>query len=179
MEETEEEGVKAVEVKAEEKRMKAVEARAKEEAMEEISRKTLRVRKRKDGKTRTAFYVEEEDLEFMRSHLELADARSMNEFVNKAIKFYIGFLKTEDTEFYQMHSLSSLLKAKLDASERRISNALFRMAVQVCILTTVLDGRMRNLSDEEFEKIMQKSCERVATVFLNQILTKINHFSQK
>ena len=145
-----------------ETKTQAVEERAKKEAEREIIRKATRIRKRRDGKVRTAFYVDADDLEFMRNNLELADARSMNEFACKAIRFYVGFLKTQDTEFYQMHSLASLLKAKLDASERRITDALLQLAVQLGVLELILEPGLQRLSDEEFDRLARRAAGMVA-----------------
>lgn len=143
-----------------EAKMQAVESKAKEEADREILRKAMRIRKRKDGKIRTAFYVEEDDLEFMRNNLELADAKSMNEFACKAIRFYIGFLKTQDTEFYQMHSLASLLKAKLNVSDRRINNVLYQPIAQVCFLTMLWSEEARTMSEWERQNFLKDAKEK-------------------
>ena len=143
-----------------EEKKQAVETRAKEEAEREIIRKATRIRKRRDGKIRTAFYVAEEDLEFMRNNLELADARSMNEFACRAIRFYIGFLKTQDTEYYQMHSLASLLKAKLDASERRINDVLYQLTAQVCLLTMLWYEAARTMPKWEYQNLLKEAKEK-------------------
>ena len=104
--------------------------------------------------------MEEDDLEFMRSNLELADAKSMNEFACKAIRFYIGFLKTQDTEFYQMQSLASLLKAKLDISDRRICNILYQLIAQVCLLTMLWSEDARTMPEWEYQKLLKDAKEK-------------------
>lgn len=43
-------------------------------------------------KVRKAFYIEEDLLEQADSLLRQADVRSRNEFLNQALKFYIGYL---------------------------------------------------------------------------------------
>lgn len=47
------------------------------------------------GKVRKAFYIEEDILEQVDSLLQQADVRSRNEFVNQALRFYIGYLTSE------------------------------------------------------------------------------------
>lgn len=44
------------------------------------------------GKVRKGFYIEEDLLEQMDGLLEQADVKSRNEFMNRALKFYIGYL---------------------------------------------------------------------------------------
>ena len=49
-------------------------------------------------KVRKAFYVEEELLGQVDALLPQADVRSRNEFVNRALRFYIGYLTSEKIE---------------------------------------------------------------------------------
>ena len=51
-------------------------------------------------KVRKAFYVEEELLGQVDALLPQADVRSRNEFVNQALRFYIGYLTSEKIELY-------------------------------------------------------------------------------
>ena len=52
-------------------------------------------------KVRKAFYVEEELLGQVDALLPQADVRSRNEFVNRALRFYIGYLTSEKIENWQ------------------------------------------------------------------------------
>ena len=51
-------------------------------------------------KVRKAFYIEEELLGQVDALLPQADVRSRNEFVNQALRFYIGYLTSEKIENY-------------------------------------------------------------------------------
>ena len=53
-------------------------------------------------KVRKAFYVEEELLGQVDALLPQADVRSRNEFVNRALRFYIGYLTSEKIENYHL-----------------------------------------------------------------------------
>ena len=46
-----------------------------------------------EGKVRKGFYIEEDLLEQIDGLLEQADVKSRNEFLNQALKFYIGYLR--------------------------------------------------------------------------------------
>lgn len=48
------------------------------------------------GKVRKGFYIEEDLLEQIDGLLEQADVKSRNEFLNQALKFYIGYLTSEN-----------------------------------------------------------------------------------
>ena len=64
-----------------------------------------------NGKVRKAFYIEEELLVQADSLLQQADVRSRNEFLNQALKFYIGYLTSEKIENYMLSTISSVMHA--------------------------------------------------------------------
>lgn len=61
------------------------------------------------GKVRTRFYVEKEVLDRCDELLEQVNAKSRNEFVTEALKFYCGYLTSKRSENYLLQSLSSVL----------------------------------------------------------------------
>ena len=56
-------------------------------------------------KVRKAFYIEEELLGQVDALLPQADVRSRNEFVNQALRFYIGYLTSEKIENYMLTTI--------------------------------------------------------------------------
>lgn len=65
-------------------------------------------------KVRKAFYIDEELLEQVDTLLGQADVRSRNEFVNQALKFYIGYLTSEKIENYMLTTISFRLSLNLE-----------------------------------------------------------------
>ena len=63
------------------------------------------------SKVRKAFYIEEDILEQVDSLLQQADVKSRNEFLNQALKFYIGYLTSAKIENYMLSSISSVMHA--------------------------------------------------------------------
>lgn len=57
------------------------------------------------NKIRTGFYLEKELLDKYDNFLELSNSRSRNEFVRKAIEFYLGHLKAQDNVEYLAFSI--------------------------------------------------------------------------
>ena len=62
-------------------------------------------------KVRKACYVEEELLGQVDALLPQADVSSRNEFVNQALRFYIGYLTSEKIENYMLTTISSVMHA--------------------------------------------------------------------
>lgn len=65
-----------------------------------------------EGKVRKGFYIEEDLLEQIDGLLEQADVKSRNEFLNQALKFYIGYLTSEKIENYMLSTISSVMHSK-------------------------------------------------------------------
>ena len=68
-------------------------------------------------KVRKAFYMEEKLLGQVDALLPQADVRSRNEFVNQALRFYIGYLTSEKIENYMLTTISSVMHATVKDSE--------------------------------------------------------------
>lgn len=84
-------------------------------------------------KVRKAFYIDEELLEQVDDLLEQADVRSRNEFVNQALKFYIGYLTSEKIENYMLTTISSVMHATVKDSENRMARAMYKLAVETSL----------------------------------------------
>ena len=89
-------------------------------------------------KVRKAFYMEEELLEQIDALLPQADVRSRNEFVNQALRFYIGYLTSEKIENYMLTTISSVMHATVKDSENRMARAMYKLAVETSKLSHVI-----------------------------------------
>ena len=81
------------------------------------------------GKVRKGFYIEEDLLEQMDGLLEQADVKSRNEFMNHALKFYIGYLTSEKIENYMLSTISSVMHSTVKDSENRMARAMYRLSL--------------------------------------------------
>ena len=68
-----------------------------------------------------------------------ADGRStINLFVEKALRFYLGYLKVKDAGEYLPRVLAEVLEGKLGAFGDRVGKLLFKLAVNAGMLTHIL-----------------------------------------
>ncbi len=58
-------------------------------------------------------------------------AKSQNDFINKVIEFYIGYLRNEKNIDYIAPILSSVIKSQMADIERNLSEIIFKLAVEV------------------------------------------------
>lgn len=109
-----------------------------------------------EGKVRKGFYIEEDLLEQVDRLLEQADVKSRNEFLNQALKFYIGYLTSQKIENYMLSTISSVMHSTVKDSENRMARAIYKLAVEVSKLSHVT--AYGNEVDEETLRKLQAKC---------------------
>ena len=82
-------------------------------------------------KIRTGFYIEKEVLERCDALLEQANVKSRNEFVTEALRFYCGYLTSQQIENYLLQSLSSVLISTVRDTENRLARMDFKIATEL------------------------------------------------
>lgn len=115
------------------------------------------------GKVRKAFYMEEELLKQADALLEQADVRSRNEFVNQALKFYVGYLTSEKIENYMLSTIASVMHATVKDSENRMARAMYKLAVETSKLSHVI-AYSHGVDEEALKKLQAKCTEEVKRI---------------
>ena len=92
------------------------------------------------NKEKQAVWLYPETKELMVSHLLAANAKSQSEFIEKAIKFYAGYLdcSSDNASEYLIAVVSIVMDGIVKGSEQRISRALFKLAVESAIQSHIL-----------------------------------------
>lgn len=116
-----------------------------------------------EGKVRKGFYIEEGLLEQVDSLLLLANVKSRNEFLNQALKFYIGYLTSEKIENYMLTTISSVMHATVKDSENRIARVLFKLAVEVSKQANVV-AYSQEIDEETLRKLQAKCVDEVKRI---------------
>lgn len=111
-------------------------------------------------KTRFALWIEQDTLELVRSHYKSNDCRSQSEYIEKAIRFYTGYLETERADLYLPHILSEILEGKLDMLGHRIGSLLFKLAVESNISNHLLAADT-DMDMRTYEKLRGRSVREV------------------
>lgn len=115
------------------------------------------------GRVRKGFYIEAEVLEQVDSLLEKADVKSRNEFLNQALKFYIGYLTSEKIENYMLSSISSVMHATVKDSENRMARAMFKLAVETSKLSHAI-AFSHGVDEETLKKLQVKCMDEVKRI---------------
>ena len=84
-----------------------------------------------DNKKRTAVWLTPGVIRRMDSWLEEDNCKTRSEFIEKALRFYMGYLATEDTSEYLSRALVDTLRGTLADNENRLCTLLFKLCVEV------------------------------------------------
>ena len=117
------------------------------------------------NKEKTAVWLYPETKELIQKHLESANAKSMSEFIEKAIKFYTGHLdcNTHCATEYLCTALQAMLDGIIKGSEQRTLRLLFKIAVELDKLSQ-LTAAVNELDDEAMEKLQEMCVQQVRKI---------------
>lgn len=116
-----------------------------------------------EGKVRKGFYIKEDLLEQVDGLQEQVDVKSRNEFLNQALKFYIGYLTSEEIENYMLSTISSVMHSTVKDSENRIARAMYKLAVETSKLSHVI-AYSHGVDEEAFRKLQAKCTDEVKRI---------------
>jgi len=116
-----------------------------------------------EGKVRKGFYIEEDLLEQIDGLLEQADVKSRNEFLNQALKFYIGYLTLEKIENYMLSTISSVMHSTVKDSENRMARVMYKLAVETSKLSHVI-AYSHGVDEEALKKLQAKCTDEVKRI---------------
>ena len=85
-------------------------------------------------------------------YLEKSECRSKSDFIEKAILFYAGFFAAQTYQDYIPNVVVSCMKGSLGSFERRTSNILFKVAVEMSMMNFLLASAHR-VSRETMESL--------------------------
>ena len=80
------------------------------------------------------------------------NCQSQNEFIDKAIRFYAGYVSAKDSTDFLPPILVAALRGTLRDSENRTARLLFKLAVEISMMMQVLAAGME-VSEEDLAKL--------------------------
>ena len=111
-------------------------------------------------KTRHTVWLPEDIWDKVESHYQADNCSTKNEYIEKAIRFYTGYLETERADLYLPSVLSEILEGKLDMLGYRIGKLLFKLAVESNISNHLLAADT-DMDMRTYEKLRGRSVREV------------------
>ena len=91
-----------------------------------------------ENKKKFALWVYPETLDKVAEIYRTDNCESKSEFIEKAIRFYIGYLTSEDKKGYLPSVVTSTLKSIVAESDNRQNRMLFKLAVEIAIMQNLM-----------------------------------------
>lgn len=89
-------------------------------------------------KIKFAAYLHPETLDKIKELYRGDDCSSKSEFIEKAVRFYIGYLTAEDKSNYLPNMFLSSMRAIAYESDNRVSRMLFKLAVEQAMMMNIM-----------------------------------------
>ena len=96
-----------------------------------------------DNKKRTAVWLTPGVIRRMDGWLEEDNCKTRSEFIKKALRFYMGYLATEDTSEYLSRALVDTVRGTLANNENRLRTLLFKLCVEVNMMGHTVAAHFR------------------------------------
>lgn len=90
------------------------------------------------GKQKFALWLTPEAKGSVESHFRKDNCQSQSEYIEKAIRFYSGFLDAEQADSYLPRVLAEVLEGKLSALGSRIGKLLFKLSTEEAIMAQIV-----------------------------------------
>ena len=103
-------------------------------------------------KTRIPLWIFPSVLEEVEKSYKKDNCSSKSEFIEKAVKFYIGYLKEESNVNYLSKHITEMVDATISGTEQRLARLLFKIAVELGKLSHMV-AAANDVDDETLRKL--------------------------
>ena len=104
------------------------------------------------NKVKFPLWAYPETLNDVEVHYKNDNCKSQSEFIEKAIKFYIGYLDEEKSVNYISPMITETVKAQIKGTEQRLARLLFKVAVELGKLSH-MTAAMNDVDDETLKSL--------------------------
>ena len=98
-------------------------------------------------KVKFALRITPETQQLVKEMCPRDNCQTQNEFIEKAIRFYAGYVSGKEANAYLPPTLVSALRSTIQATEERISRLMFKQSVELDMVMNVLAYGME-ISDD-------------------------------
>ncbi len=106
-------------------------------------------------KQKFALWLTPETKQKIEGHYRGDNCKSQSEFIEKAVKFYCGYLDTEGADDYLPRILAGVLDGKLGALGDRVGKLLFKLSVDDAVTCNLIAANM-NVDLDTLKKLRVK-----------------------
>ena len=105
-----------------------------------------------ENKVKFALWAYPQTLKDVEVHYKGDNCKSQSEFIEKAIKFYIGYLDEEKGIDYISPMITETVRSTIQGTEQRLSRLLFKVAVELGKLSH-MTAAVNDVDDETLKSL--------------------------
>ncbi len=111
-----------------------------------------------DKKRRICLSLREDTYEDVKGSYRKDQCTSYNQFMERAIIYYLGYVNSENMLDYLSPTIMSSLKAASDENTTRITRILFKLAVEIAVMNNLYAASL-DINKEQIATLRQE-CEK-------------------
>lgn len=104
------------------------------------------------AKEKMAVYFQPETIKKIEQEYREDNCASKTEFIEKAVKFYIGYLRQQEEVNYLSPMITETMKAQIKGTEQRLARLIFKVAVELGKLSH-MTAAMNDIDDETLKSL--------------------------
>ena len=114
----------------------------------------------KDLKRKFALWIRPSLLEEVDSLYKSDNCASRSEFMEKALRFYMGYLSSQENQDYLADVIPSTVKGIVDESSNRMGRLLFKLAVEQAVMSNIL-AAVCEVDQQELERLRNQCIQQI------------------
>lgn len=115
------------------------------------------------AKEKMAVYFHPETIKKIEQEYREDNCSSKTEFIEKAVKFYIGYLRQQEEVNYLSPMITETVKAQIKGTEQRLARLLFKVAVELGKLSH-MTAAMNDVDDETLKSLHEMCVTEVRKI---------------
>ena len=104
------------------------------------------------AKEKMAVYFQPETIKKIEQEYKEDNCASKTEFIEKAVKFYIGYLRQQEEVNYLSPLITETVKAQIKGTEQRLARLMFKVAVELGKLSH-MTAAINDVDDETLQSL--------------------------
>lgn len=111
----------------------------------------------KEIKKKVGLYLDEETYINVKESYRKDGCRSLTEFMERAVIYYLGYVNSEQITDYLSPTIMSSVRAASDENTKRITRILFKLAVEIAVMNNLYAASL-DISEEKIN-VLRRECE--------------------
>lgn len=116
-----------------------------------------------NDKVKFALWIYPKTLKTVENHYRNDNCRSQSEFIEKAVKFYVGYLEEEQNVNYISPMITETMKAAIKGTEQRLARLLFKIAVELGKISHMI-AAIHHIDDDTLARLQSMCVNEVRKI---------------